>query len=306
MAQESPCWWEPSSSSLSPHHHLLHKTISSPPLRLLFYQKKSTYLRLQISRDDLLYESYLPWEEWLLLSHKLSLFLSSSPPTEHTCEEAFELFCEAFHIPFAMLNTSWVQLYSHGDLPLWIFPAHKENTLWEFFLPIGSPKSLSGNQKRLVISDDSLAGAEQEIKTLLSLAPATLVAGEFLFSVVWDSVYTSLHVIAHGKKGSLLLNNQPISGLPVLAEDLAFFHSCEILFSSQSIAAHTLSQGTRHVIAPATSLFDDGSLLKPISFFYQLYTSHNARYSFHLTSLLFLSFKKSFRLVMPYHRVYSG
>ncbi|MFN4215776.1 MAG: hypothetical protein ACK4HQ_00025 [Brevinematales bacterium] len=306
MEQKNPCWWQPSSSSLPPHHHLLQKKLTFPPLRLLFYQKKSSYIRLQISRDDLFYESYLPWEEWLLLSHKISLFLSSFPPTENICEEAFGLFCEAFRVHLPVLNASWIQLYSHGDLPLWIFPAYKEEALWEFFLPIANPRSLSGNERRLIILDNSLAGAEQETKTILSIAPATLVASDFLFSVIWDTVYTSVHVIAHGKKGSLLLSNQPVSGLPVLVEDLAFFHSCEILFSSQSIAAHTLSQGTRYVIAPATALLDDNSLLDSISSFYQLYNSHNPRYSFHLTSLLFPAFKKSFRLVLPYHRVYSG
>ncbi|MCX7882288.1 MAG: hypothetical protein N2314_03580 [Brevinematales bacterium] len=306
MASAMVFWWEiPSPPSFANvGHTLLQTRIKTPPLRLFVYQKRSSYIRLQLSQEDMLFEAYIPWERWSLLIHKLSAGVSPPFPQKRS-DEAFGLFCEECHLPLErFFAAGWVQLYSHGEIPLWIFPAHREETLWEFFLPIATRKTLPDNGKRLIIADTTLAHAREEVDALLSLGSTDVIEGDFLLSVVWQTPYTSLHVISHGKKGSLLINTLTLSSLPVQANDLVFFHCCEILDSSQSLAAHTLSQGTRCVIAPTTPIPDDGALLPSLQAFYQLYALANARYSFHVTSLLFPAFKQTFRLALPYQRLY--
>ncbi len=300
-------WWEiVPDASLSDQHNQLRLYTEKGPAKLFFYQKKEGYIRLIAEQEMLLWETYLPWERWKTFLDQISPFrqVSSLPPEAK--KRAFEVFYEVFHLPDEVLDHSWIQVFTHGEIPLWFFPSGEGQSLWEFFLPVAEKKAPSSSSRGLLVVDSGLAWAEAEKNTLLSLFEGDVVDVRFVSSVVWEKSYRILHGITHGKDGNLLWNDTPIASLPIIGEELCFFHCCEGLPHSQSMVSHTLAMGTQHVIATVETILDDGLLLEPIVFFYRLLFQTNVRYAFHLTCLRFPPFAKAFRLVMPYKRLYTS
>jgi len=295
-------WWGDTPPSFVPEASLslLRHKVQLSPLRLVFYHKRQGYVRLQASHEGWFFESYLAWDQWRTLCESLEAMRATI-----SSREAFARLCDAFRLSMESVDFPWIQVFSHGEMPLWVFPAENSESLWEFFVPVAGQKSLSGNGRCLVIVDESLAWAKEEVHRLREEMEADVVRGDFLFAVMWPGAYRTLHVISHGQGGSLVLRGSPLSMLPVQAEDLVFFHACEVMRSSHSMASHVLARGTRHVIAAPLPVPDDGKLLPSVGFFYRLYQTVNARMSFHLTSLLYPEFKQAFRLMLPYVRQYT-
>jgi len=278
--------------------------IRSGCCRIFFYQKKESYLRLQMIAEDFYWERYIPWGEWdEICSHLEKQFSSSVLPIK-SITKAFADFCDGVHLPAEWQNYRHIQVFTHGNLPLWVFPAHESNTIWEFFLPVSKRKTLSATRDTLIIYDDTLVSGNKEKETLSSLLPnPESVLLSFASSVLWENTYRTLHIIAHGKKGTLL-SPPPLLTLPVLTAELAFFHCCEAAFSSQSIVSSTLSRGTQYCIAPCETIPDDENLLDGITFFYTALKKIPPLEAFHITSLGFPSIKRFFRFFLSYERHY--
>ncbi|URA10985.1 hypothetical protein [Thermospira aquatica] len=300
-------WWENTPGlSLSSHHDALLKRLENGPAKLLFYQKKEGYIRLIVEQEMFLWETYLSWERWRGFLAQISSLRQVSSLASDAKKLAFDIFCETFRLPQEFIHHGWLQIFTHGEIPLWFFPGGEDQALWEFFLPVAEKKVKNTSSRGLVVVDSTLGWSEAEKNLLFSLFQVDTVDVGFFSSILWEKTYRFLHVIAHGKDGKLFSNDKTFSLLPVVGEELCFFHCCEASPHTQSIVSHALAMGSQHVIATVESILDDGVLLEPILCFYRLLLQTNVRYAFHMTSLNFPYFAKVFRLFMPYRRLYTA
>lgn len=298
-------WWQDIPAFHEDAHRLLVEHAEKGVFRFLFYQKKENFVRLQVIGEQVLWERFLPWERWVCFLYQLEGIRARFTSLEDRQNEGFALFCDVFHVPLDRFSFHWVQVFSHGYIPFWFFPVHKEKSWWEFFLPVAEEKRVVSSKGNLVLFDEMISWQEEEKKRLfLSWGKTDVVNLDFFSSIVWQKTYACIHVIAHGKDGFLLSKGERLNSFPVRAGKMIFFHCCEMLAHSHSMVSHVLADGCSSVIAPVDTILDDGEVLSSIVLFYEIMQRTNPRHAFHLTGILSSEFKKTFSLAFPYTRLY--